>query len=188
MKKEALGLLENQSGNGYLDLYYADETRVSEEGYVPYGWQFTDEDVYVPSSRGGAVNCFGLLSRGMGFHYEVTGGTVNADFLIGFLERFSFGLKKLTVVVLDNASPHKAKKLTERLAIWQERGLYLFYLPPYSPKLNIIERLWKEIKEGWLKPEDYQTADTLFYAVNRILANVGKELKINFSGFNQNYV
>ena len=48
----------------------------------------------------------------------------------------------------------------------------------------IIERLWKEFKEGWLKPSDYQSADTLFYAVDRICANIGKELFMNFSEFN----
>ncbi|WP_338813108.1 transposase [Bernardetia sp. Wsw4-3y2] len=61
------------------------------------------------------------------------------------------------------------------------KGLHIFYLPPYSPHLNIIERLWKEIKEGWIKPSDYTTANDLFYGVNRICEAIGKELKINFS-------
>jgi len=54
-------------------------------------------------------------------------------------------------------------------------------LPPYSPQLNIAERLWKEIKEGWIKPHDYLDADNLFYALDRICANIGKNLFINFS-------
>jgi transposase len=66
---------------------------------------------------------------------------------------------------------------------WQKRGLYIFFLPPYSPQLNIAERLWKEIKEGWIKPRDYIYAENLFYAVDRICANIGKNLKLNFSQY-----
>ena len=87
------------------------------------------------------------------------------------------------MVVLDNAKPHTARKVKQLFKIWQNRELYIFYLPPYSPHLNIIERLWKEFKEGWLKPSDYQSADSLFYAVDRICANIGKELFMSFSDF-----
>lgn len=92
-------------------------------------------------------------------------------------------LKRETVIILDNASAHKARKVKKLLNTWQKRGLYVYYLPPYSPKLNIIERVWKEFKEGWLKPMDYLSADDLFYAVNRICANIGTNLGINFSKF-----
>lgn len=85
--------------------------------------------------------------------------------------------------MLDNAQVHTARKVKQLLEIWQSRGLYIFYLPPYSPHLNIIERFWKEFKEGWLKPCDYKSADTLFYAVNRICAAVGRDLFMNFSNY-----
>ena len=54
---------------------------------------------------------------------------------------------------------------------------------PYSPHLNIIERLWKEVKQGWLRPVDYLSFDTLSYAVNRVFANIGKSLSLSFSSF-----
>jgi transposase len=53
----------------------------------------------------------------------------------------------------------------------------------YSPHLNIAERLWKELKARWLRPQDYRTADQLFYAVKLALAAVGRELFINFSEY-----
>ena len=74
---------------------------------------------------------------------------------------------------MDNARIHTAHKIKERIKFWQKRGLYIFYLPPYSPHLNIIERLWKELKARWIKPEDYLSADDLFYAVNNCLNQVG---------------
>jgi transposase len=84
---------------------------------------------------------------------------------------------------LDNARIHTARKVKELLKIWSVRGLFIFYLPPYSPHLNIIERLWKEMKQGWLRPSDYQSADDLFYAVNRTCSAIGISLFINFSKY-----
>lgn len=176
-------MLEIQSQEGHIDLYYGDETKISQEGYVPYGWQFDDEQVEIEVTRGKSINCFGLVSRDNHFIYRNTEQNINADFIIETLDELSLSIKKLTVVVLDNARPHKAKKVKSLLKIWQQRGLYIFYLPPYSPHLNIIERLWKEFKEGWLKPTDYNSADDLFYAVNRICENIGQNLFINFADF-----
>ncbi|KAA6341355.1 hypothetical protein EZS27_010843 [termite gut metagenome] len=33
------------SEQGQIDLFYGDESHVCSEGYVPYGWQFPDEEV-----------------------------------------------------------------------------------------------------------------------------------------------
>jgi hypothetical protein len=45
--------------------------------------------------------------------------------------------------------------------------------------LNIVESLWRVMKGKWLGPQDHTGADTLFYATNRALAAIGKEVKIN---------
>ena len=183
VRKEQLSLIEGQAKSGRIDLYYADETKVSQEGYVPYGWQFEGEEVVIKATKGKSINCFGLLSRNNGFIYRNTQRNINAEFIIEVLDELSLEINKPTVVVLDNARPHKAQKVKKLLGLWQKRGLYIFYLPPYSPQLNIIERLWKEFKEGWLKPEDYRCADSLFFAVNRICENIGKTLFMEFSDF-----
>lgn len=177
-------MLEEQSRKDIIDLFYGDETKVSQEGYVPYGWQFDDEDVAIEAAKGKSINCFGLVSRKNDFIYRNTEGNINSEFIIEVLDGLSLSINKPTVVVLDNARPHTARKVKRLFRIWRQRGLYIFYLPPYSPHLNIIERLWKELKEGWLKPSDYQSADTLFYAVDRICANIGKELFMEFTDFN----
>lgn len=174
-------MLEAQSEAGNIDLFYGDETQLSQQGYVPYGWQFHDEEVFIEATRGKSINCFGLLARDNRFIWRTTQQSINAQFVLELLDAFSLEISKNTVVVLDNARIHTARKIKERMGVWQKRGLFIFYLPPYSPHLNIIERLWKQLKQAWIKPEDYQSADDLFYALNRILVNVGKELRINFN-------
>ena len=92
-------------------------------------------------------------------------------------------IKKLTVVVLDNAPVHTAKLVRERISLWRERGLFLFYLPRYSPHFKIVETLWRKLKYQWLAPQDYETTEGLFYTVRQALAAVGTSLRINFSKF-----
>lgn len=47
------------------------------------------------------------------------------------------------ILVLDNFASHKAKK-TRKTA--KKLGIWLVFLPPYSPDLNPIEYIWKSIK------------------------------------------
>ena len=183
MKREGLADLEEFSRRGHIDLLYADESRVSLEGCVPYGWQFADEKVFVPSGQGVGLNCWALVTRANKCLFATTRRCIDSAFVVEQLERLSFGLQRMTVVVLDNARVHKSRQVQERRGFWEERGLFLFYLPPYSPHLNIAEVLWRKLKHEWLQPGDYADADTLFYRTHQALAAVGSLLKIHFSPF-----
>ena len=176
-------ILEVMSERGLIDLYYGDESRISLEPCVPYGWQFKDEEVFMPSMQGQGLNCFALLSRANECRFETTRESINARFIVEQLEGLSFGLERVTVVVLDNAPAHVAKLVKERRKFWQERGLFVFYLPSYSPHLNIAEVLWRHLKYQWLRPQDYLDTQTLFYQVRQALAAVGSLLKIHFAPF-----
>ena len=183
MKKEVLGEYERLSANGLLDLYYGDESGVSLQPIVPYGWQFRDEEVSSPSEKGNAINCFGLFTRSNRSWTATREKAIDAAFVAEQLERFSFSLSKLTVVVLDNARIHTGKKVRERIAGWQNRGLFVFYLPTYSPHLNIAETVWRKLKYEWLSPCDYESKGHLQYAVRQALSAFGESLKIRFSAF-----
>lgn len=49
------------------------------------------------------------------------------------------------VLVMDNASYHKAADLRHWLRDHADR-VYVLWLPTYSPKLNLIERVWRFLK------------------------------------------
>ena len=90
-------------------------------------------------------------------------------------------LAQPTVLVLDNASIHKAHAVKAQLAGWAARGLTLLFLPPYSPELNRIEILWRFCKHYWLTPEAYQTPQTLLQHVTDLLRAIGThEYRITF--------
>jgi transposase len=183
LKVECLGGLEQLSRLKLIDLYYGDESRVSVDPCVPYGWQFAGEEVFMPAAKGAGLNCFALLSRANDSLFDVTRRRITSRFIIEQFERLSFSIRKLTVVVLDNARVHTSRQVQERRPFWQRRGLFIFYLPPYSPHLNIAETLWRKLKYEWLQPSDYATTDGLFYQIRQALAAVGTSLKIRFSEF-----
>jgi len=182
-KVEILGELEDLSEAGAIDLYYSDESKVSLEPSVPYGWQFPDEKVSMPTQKGNGLNCFALLKRNNQCLIETIQENINGQFILERLENLSINLKKPTVIVLDNARIHTSQIIKERIKVWQQRGLYLFYLPRYSPHLNIVEILWRKLKYEWLSPIDYQDKENLFYQIRLALTAVGQNLYIRFSKF-----
>jgi len=186
LKKEVLGEFERMSRNRLLDLYYGDEAGVNLEPNVPYGWQFSDEEVSMPTGKGKGINCFALVSRTNQSWTAPSEQTIDGGFVMEQLERFSFFIRKVTVVVLDNARIHHSKQIQERIGAWQRRGLFIFYLPTYSPHLNIAETLWRKLKYEWLTPEDYASKEHLQYAVKQILQAFGVSLRIKFSDFKYN--
>jgi transposase len=89
--------------------------------------------------------------------------TVNAEAMIDFFKKLeSSSTASVIHVILDNARANKNKKLKEFL-----RGsrIKLHYLPPYSPNLNPIERLWKIMREMKLYNRYYESSTAFFQAI-----------------------
>lgn len=77
-------------------------------------------------------------------------------------------LKSGDVVVMDNLSPHKN---SETLGLIEQVGARVLFLPPYSPDLNPIEKMWSKVKE-WLRSAKARTQETLWAAIASALAAV----------------
>jgi len=176
--------LEELCRRGLIDLYFGDESHFCSEGYVPRGWQFKDETVDIKVERGFKINCFAMISRQSKCIYKTNFTNINGQFIVEMLNEFADTLDKETVLVLDNASFHKSKVVKERLEEWQEKGLYIFYLPPYSPELNIAETLWRILKTLEIRPQDYLSKETLHERLKERLDSIGKKWTISFSEYN----
>ena len=81
---------------------------------------------------------------------------------------------------MDNAQVNRSRLMQSKREAWEEKNLYVFYLPTYSPHLNLIETLWRQMKYLWLKPEDYISFERLTEAVKKILDGIGSQYKIKF--------
>jgi len=66
------------------------------------------------------------------------------------------------IVILDNLSPHKPAPATELIG---RAGATVEYLPPDSPDLNPIEKMWSKIKE-FLRAAKARTSQALNKAIS----------------------
>ena len=57
---------------------------------------------------------------------------------------------------MDNASYNRSKKVKD---LAKKLGIRIKYLPPYSPNLNLAERLWRFFREEVLSMKYYETLD-----------------------------
>ena len=80
---------------------------------------------------------------------------------------------KAVHIILDNARYQKCE-VVRNLA--QELGIALHYIPPYSPNLNLIERLWKHVKSR-LKSKYYDRFDNFKEVIDSVIENTDKGSK-----------
>ena len=166
---------------GWVDLLFGDETGFSLEPNIPYGWLPVGKQTGIPSQHKKAGNVFGLLSiAGHGtMHWHDK--NINSRFIIQCLDKLVEAIDRPTVVVLDNAPWHKSKEFFSKIMGWRKKNLFIFFLPVYSPQLNLIEILWRKIKYEWLEARHYISAQILKQAVLDIFKNYGTLFNINFS-------
>ena len=72
------------------------------------------------------------------------------------------------IIVMDNMRSHHAKAVKEVL---NASGIKYLYLPPYSPDLNPIEKMWSKIK-AYLRKVKVRTAPELPDAIERAFSTV----------------
>lgn len=77
-------------------------------------------------------------------------------------------LRSGDIVVMDNLSPHKSDPT---LALIQQAGAQVLFLPAYSPDLNPIEMMWSKVK-NFLRGAEARTGAQLITAIGQALAQV----------------
>ncbi len=180
-KQEALAELGSLEANGVIELYFGDESGFCNVPVVARAWQFRDEEIRITPQRSKRLNVFGFLSRECAAQTWTSDRAITAQFVVDAIEEWvAEKLVKPRVLVLDNARIHRSRLMQGKLAEWEAKNLYVFFLPAYSPHLNLIETLWRKMKYEWLKAEDYASFEKLSEAVKKILSEIGKEYKIKF--------
>jgi len=179
-KKKELEELKRQAEQGSIDLYYFDESGFSLEPYIPYAWQEKGETIQVESGKGKRLSVLGFLSLQRGLVAYTTEGTVDSDLVIACLDAFVEELTRKTVVVMDNSTFHTSAAIEAKIAEWRSKNLEIFYLPKYSPLLNLIEILWRFIKYEWVEWWAYRGWSYLVKYVEMIICGYGTEYEINF--------
>lgn len=126
--------------------------------FVPHGhWQTT--------TMISAIRCTGVIPEST----LVFDGPTDGMIFRGYVEQcLAPALHAGDVVVMDNLAAHKVKGVAEALhAVDAE----LLYLPPYSPDLNPIEKLWSKIK-SWLRRAGPRCLEDLIPAIGHAFRRV----------------
>ena len=88
------------------------------------------------------VGYFGALDLKTGCLLTKEAPTFNAETFGGFLSYLLQHTQGKIHIILDNVSWHKAQDLSDFFIANRDRLVRVF-LPPYSPELNPIERVWR---------------------------------------------
>ena len=181
VKLPKLAELKDKDKKGEIDLRYFDESGFSLIPYIPYAWQEKEQQIIMKSSKSERINILGLMNKKPDIYYEIITGKVNSQTVINFLDKFSENLSRKTVVIMDQASIHTSNAIIEKLEEWKQKKLEIFWLPTYSPKLNLIEILWKFIKYEWIEVDAYNSWKDLINYLKKVLDQLGDKYVINFS-------
>jgi transposase len=77
-------------------------------------------------------------------------------------------LRPWDIVVMDNLSSHKD---AEARTLIEDAGAYVWYLPPYSPDFNPIEKMWSKSK-AFLRKAAARTQEYLYQAIADALTTI----------------
>lgn len=175
---EILGLRE-QAAAGQIVLGYLDEAGFSAVHPNRSAWTKVGTQHLIPAIRGQRLNVLAaLMSTG---HLESTQftGSMTSNTLIEFLYEIADKYTTSVTLIIDNASVHRSKKVNEQMVLLEQKGVKLYFLPPYSPELNRIEKLWQQMKYVWMSVK-CRTLDVLNQDVSHILDNFGVNFKLAF--------
>jgi transposase len=133
---------------------------------VPHGhWQTT--------TMISAIRCSGVIREST----MVFDGPTDGMIFRGYVERcLGPSLTPGDVVMMDNLSAHKVKGVAEAI---QAVGAELLFLPPYSPDLNPIEKLWSKIK-SWVRRAGPRQIDDLIPAIGDAFRRVKHDECANY--------
>lgn len=159
---------------GLLRLLYLDECGCSCTGSVDYsyGKRGQQKKIFQRRRRGRRINIWGVQQPKISFDYALMLGTLKTPTQIKLMEwqadkaqHHFLATGQITVIVLDNATPHKSYATQQYVQQWQHKGLLLFFLPPHSPHMNRIEDEWLHLKRDELANRVFEDEFDLAMAI-----------------------
>ena len=179
-KRYALDILKALDTKGQMALYYMDETGFTLGQPIPYAGQAAEAPLTLPSQKSKRFNVLGFMNRQQKLESYVSAQTVTGNVVAACIERFFSAVEQPTVIVMDQASIHHNAAIEEKIDDWKAKNIEIFWLPTYSPQLNLIEILWRFMKYEWIEFEAYESWENLVQYVEKVLKGVGEDYVINF--------
>jgi transposase len=144
-----------EAQQGQRHVFFVDAAHFVLQPFLGFVWCFTRVFIQAPSGRQ-RLNVLGALhATTQQLVTVVNQDYINANTVAALLRQLATTFSDLPItLVLDNARYQHCRLIIELAA---QLGIELLFLPPYSPNLNLIERLWKFVKKECLYSEYYET-------------------------------
>jgi transposase len=137
----------------HVRVYFMDEARFGQQGTTTRVWGPTgSRPTAVKQTRYEWLYLFAAVEPATGASVALQAPSANTGTINVFLQMLSrdLGPKDHAVLIMDGAGWHKAKKLMV------PQSLTIMHLPPYSPELNPVERLWAYLRSHYLANRAYR--------------------------------
>src|SRR5918995_952062 len=175
-------LLKAQAEVGDIVLLFGDESEALTHPYLAHAWAKKGADLRIPApGQAAKVAMLGLLNWAPRELIVRTSRSKRSADFIALLEQIDtqYGLtpdraKKPIVLVLDNGPIHTSKATRAALA---ERAPWLTveWLPKYTPELNDIEELWRDLKRHHLAHQTFAGPESLDDAIHEAVMMLNRE-------------
>ena len=163
---------KENSGQGG-PLYFADGVHPQHNPIAGYGWIKRGKDFPLKSNSGRRrLNINGAIDI-TSMQAEVRmDDTINGDSTLALIQQIEAKHPQCPYipVICDNASYYRSKTVQEYL---ETSRVKLIFLPPYSPNLNLIERLWRFMKREILYGRYYPTFKEFKMACEKFFRELG---------------
>jgi len=141
-----------------VELWFQDEARIGQQGTLTHVWaERGSRPAAVKQTEYDWLYLFAAVNPITGASSALLAPTVNTSYMNAHLRFISeeAGPEKHVVLVLDQAGWHRAN------ALEVPSNITLLLLPPYSPELNCIERVWLYLRSHYLSNRAYDDYDHL---------------------------
>jgi transposase len=175
-------LLKAQAEAGDIVLLFADESEALTHPYLAHVWAKKGADLRVPApGQSAKVAMLGGLDWARRDLFVRTSRTKRSADFLALLEEIDrrYGPKlgvatRPLVLVLDNGPIHTSKASRAALA---ERAPWLRveWLPKYTPELNDIEVLWRDLKRHHLAHQTFNGPDDLDRDIHEAVMKLNRE-------------
>jgi hypothetical protein len=158
-----------------IEIWFQDEARVGQKGRVTRRWYQRGERPRMVKDQGyGSAYIFGAVCPERDTGVALVLPRASTEGMNLCLEELSSQVPPRThaLVLVDNAGWHVSDEVIV------PANLTLVPLPPYSPELNAIERVWEYLRERWLSGCVFKNAEAVVAACcsvwNAVLAETGR--------------
>ncbi|CJQ24972.1 transposase family protein [Streptococcus pneumoniae] len=108
--------------------------------------------------------CYGAVDAHTGESFFLIAGGCNTEWMNAFLEELSQAYPDdYLLLVMDNAIWHKSSTLKI------PTNIGFAFIPPYTPEMNPIEQVWKEIRKRGFKNKAFRTLEDVIQGLQENL-------------------